>query len=110
MRSYKKQSFLLWVASIPIALAQDQDTDLYQESYGGGYSPLGADEYTRGLISNGNQHPNATRSIKSKPFEYAAEESDFGNLRKVEWTWREYLPLLSALIFSEWAILLLRKV
>lgn len=49
--------------------------------------PINYDNYTKGLIQNANENPNATRSVNFKPFQ---QFSDYPDLQDVYWTWREH--------------------
>ncbi|KAF2971357.1 hypothetical protein GQX73_g2179 [Xylaria multiplex] len=48
----------------------------------------GLDAYSLGLVTNAQQHPNATRGVAFKPFELAATSNSNSALADLEWTWR----------------------
>ncbi|KAI1273890.1 hypothetical protein F5Y07DRAFT_375449 [Xylaria sp. FL0933] len=80
MQAYPKLAPLL--LSIIATLTSADNTFLYQESYGAPF-PSDADNYTRSLVQNANQHPNATRSVRFKLFSECGDASE-----GVDWTWR----------------------
>ncbi|KAI1313967.1 hypothetical protein F5Y03DRAFT_389455 [Xylaria venustula] len=59
----------------------------YIEYLGVGDYPS-SDNYTRSLVTEGRKHPNATRSVKFKPFAGSPEGSSAESLKDDEWTWR----------------------
>ncbi|KAI0975254.1 hypothetical protein F4678DRAFT_484931 [Xylaria arbuscula] len=60
----------------------------YIEYVGTGYYLSNPDNYTRNLIDEGRQHPNATRSVNFKPFAVSQDGSSADALKDEEWTWR----------------------
>lgn len=89
MLAYKQIAPLL---VLPAALAADRDGWTYTSIFSSGL-PSVKDNYTRQLIYDAFQHPNATRSIDFKPLVGIPEEIDIGNLRDASWTWRKTFPL-----------------
>ena len=83
-RNYIKAALL---APLVLRVAAQSDTTTYGPIISiGGSNPgnLGSDEYE--LFEEGNTHPNATRSVTFKPFEWYTQDPE---VAEREWTWRE---------------------
>ncbi|KAI1826871.1 hypothetical protein F4861DRAFT_495488 [Xylaria intraflava] len=64
------------------------DPEIYRSGFIAGSSfPSGLDAYSKGIFTNAQQHPNATRGVTFEPF---GSEGNTPNLKlgNIEWTWR----------------------
>ncbi|KAI1774334.1 hypothetical protein F4818DRAFT_452363 [Hypoxylon cercidicola] len=59
----------------------------------GGSIPPYVDTYTSQLITNAQQHPNATRSIQFSPFGAQSNLNSIPVPKDAQWTWRECLAI-----------------